>query len=156
MAKKEISILFENTTLEVSDPYTKHQPVVIEGCLPGRWQQVLITADFGPFGERNNLLILEHEDLENLCSKCADAGAEWVHLGEFGVDCGTAAIYDPELSDDEIYGIQCDSGMGDGCYPVHVMKNNDGKVIAIRVDFDIYGFTDQPDEAKVSDEPEST
>jgi len=131
MKKKEITVLFENTTLAVADPYCSNDRVTLDNCLSGKWHSNIMTENFGPFGERNSSLELKHEN--------HNEKAGWTLAGEIGVDAGTAAIFDPELSDfGEIYGAQCSSGLGDGVYPVEISKNDKQQVTAIRVNFDIY------------------
>jgi len=98
-------------------------------------------GDFGIFGKRTGKLMAFH----NKFLKRLDEGTTdftWEHIGNFGVDTATAAIYTkgscPITEDftDTEDAIVCSSGMGDGYYPVFacIEKN---QVVGIMVDFNL-------------------
>ena len=96
-------------------------------------------ADFGFFGKRTGKLMACH----NKFLKRLDEGTTsfyWEHIGDFGVDTATAAIYTtgtcPFTEDfaDAYDAFSCSTGIGDGYYPVYacIEKN---QVVGIMVDF---------------------
>ena len=95
--------------------------------------------DFGMFGKRTGRLSAFHNKfLERLDNGSTDY--EFLHIGDFGVDTGTAGIWNENESVFDIDGNEnpeaswCYSGIGDGYYPVSVCIEKK-QVVGIVIDF---------------------
>jgi hypothetical protein len=127
---------------------TNETMVVEVKVKPGYYIAWSEQTDFGKyFGERTGKLMACH----NKFLKRLDEGTTefyWEHIGNFGVDSATAAIYTTgtcpfteDYSDSED-AFSCRTGIGDGYYPVYACIEKK-QVVGIMVDFT---FDDEEDQ----------
>lgn len=129
--------------------------VVIINVMKGNWNAYVTVLENEK--DRNAELISIHEN-ENICYIKEN---QWIKIDEIGVDSGQAGIYDlkyfqnlPKYTKDSWYkmnseitlkepnyagviphGAVSSSGYGDGLYPVYIIKNKNGKITAIKINF---------------------
>jgi hypothetical protein len=124
-------------------------PPIINNCKSATWHPFIIgVPNLGKWGQRIMMLGLIYSG-----KKIDSYDPTWKKIGEVGVDSGTAGIYDlkdfPNDSNDRDglsvqtthtmntvkYGATSSSGIGDGIYNVYTYKDNDGKIIGVKILF---------------------
>lgn len=154
-------------TIFVSDPCYRTDTWCtekVENVLPGEYLYNIEVVDTGEFGERVSFLQVCHKDYATRIPK-------WECMSrDIGVDSGQAGFFDYKafaaqgrdekkhdafyreccgLTDDFGYaledgtGIVSSSGYGDGCYDLYGARNEDGKIYALRLDFQIGDCEDE-------------
>jgi len=118
---------------------TNHIMAVEVKVKPGYYIAWSSEADFGDFGQRTGkLMACHHKFLERMDDGTTEF--HWEHIGNFGVDTATAAIYTtgtcPFTEDfaDADDAFSCRTGIGDGYYPVYACIEKK-QVVGIMVDF---------------------
>jgi hypothetical protein len=130
----------------------------------GKWVASAVLGDLPGWGERVTNIVVRHESFD------PNGQQDWEFLGNVGVDSGQAGVFAAEAypEGDEtgdmrdlesFYGKCCaltiaeprygtfaggfvtSSGLGDGSYPVEVVRIA-GKVVAVRIDFAAHPLLD--------------
>lgn len=148
-------------SVDVTDPcYDRDVWCRMKVCdlIPGKYNCFYDISDEEECGRRVSEILIMKSDQDTIKRFVKDT-LPWEEIGEIGVDAGLAGFFDdkPDFSDPEWQefcdsmddfkemawmrkfdgkdGFYALSGYGDGCYPVSVLKDTDGKVYAVMIRF---------------------
>ena len=154
------SFFITGNKIHVSDPcydYDCSGAVTLTNVLSGKYLATLVKHNLDIWETRVSRLSIQHEDYKNIFPD--------IYSGyEIAVDSGQAGFFDDDYYQHNqggefgdittLFGLACsltmsknhggimlnkgvvsETGFGDGCYPLFIAKNNEGKVVADSIIF---------------------
>ena len=146
--------------IHVSDPcydYSSSDAVTLDNALSGRYFATLVKHNLNIWYTRVSSLTIQHEDYKDIVPDIFSGH-------EIAVDSGQAGFFDDDYYQQNhggdfgdittLFGLACsltlsknqggimldkgvvsETGFGDGCYPLFIAKNHEGKIVASSIIF---------------------
>jgi hypothetical protein len=137
------------TDMILTDPYLIDTKIIIQNVESGYWRASTMVEYYDKWQYRNMELIICH-----LSNFVLDESDKWEYLDDIQIDNAIIAVYDRykvisasfDTSIEKVSmnhkrtillkdGILSQTGFGVGSYPIYVLKNNQQKVIGIKIVF---------------------